>query len=136
MDVDADVDAVRTLGLQLQPEMEMELNLKLEHADSSRHWSHSLDTEEDQGESWGKGHGGDAGAANTSLMTIMWAEVGGHQQKTPENETRTASNKDRVGSPETLDYRPKRTKTEPQIQIQMPIGGSLHLAVNYGQPLW
>jgi len=43
----------RTLGLQLQPEMEMELNLKLEHADSSRHWSHSLDTEEDQGESRG-----------------------------------------------------------------------------------
>lgn len=55
--------------------MEMELNLKLEHADSSRHWSHSLDTEEDQGESMGQGS--DAGAANTSLMTIMWAEVGG-----------------------------------------------------------
>jgi len=53
----------------------MELNLKLEHADSSRHWSHSLDTEEDQGESMGQGS--DAGAANTSLMTIMWAEVGG-----------------------------------------------------------
>jgi len=53
--------------------MEMELNLKLEHADSSRHWSHSLDTEEDQGESMGQGS--DAGAANTSLMTIMWACV-------------------------------------------------------------